>query len=308
MLSIRLTPMLIIVAALGVFGPAKPSGALPADTHLAETSLFDYLHAMGVGPHPKTVADIDCGATMKINNDGGLAAILTPRKMDPEKEYGAAIASAPPEMAQNFIRANQLDPNGLCGYRDKNALLPPATGHRVVFLGDSITAAWDKAAPDLFVNDVIDRGITGQTTGQMLARFRYDVIDLKPRVVHIMAGVNDVSVYGTALTRSNIMSMVELAKAHDIVVVLGAITPVARFWMFPELKPAPQIVALNHWLRDYARQEGLIFVDYHAPLADAGQGFRDDLSNEGVHPNRDGYAIMTPLARAAIATALVGKP
>jgi len=210
------------------------------------------------------------------------------------------------KMRTGIARQAQLDPAGVCRYRDSNRALPHATAKRVIFLGDSITDAWIVAAPDLFQSDVLDRGISGQTTTQMLMRFREDVIDLQPRVVHIMAGVNDINTpAGTALTRSNIESMVDLARAHGIQVVLASITPCSRFWITPDAVPGPRIVELNKWLRAFAARRELVYVDYWTPMQDGKLGMRADLTNEGLHPNQNGYDLMTPMAQIAITSAMI---
>lgn len=247
---------------------------------------------------PRTLADMPC-PPMPVVSPQRMALIVEPRPH---------IAATPPASAEdrtNFMNWSKLDPEGVCRYRDENEALPPATRRRVVFIGDSITEAWRPSVPQLFTGDVIDRGVSGQTTTQMLARFRTDVIALHPAVVHIMGGINDIhNPLGTALTRSNIESMVELARAHGIQVILGAVTPSSFFQGSPDLAPGPRIVWLNRWLRDYAARNGLIFVDYYAPLVDAKLGIRDGLSNDGLHPNRRGFELITPLARAAIRRAL----
>lgn len=228
-------------------------------------------------------------------------AMLTPGKRDLPR---LAIT---PEMRARFRDMLDRDPAQLCRYREENRALPPATARRVVFIGDSITEGWKAGAPGLFSGDVLDRGISGQITDQMLLRFREDVLDLHPRVVHIMAGINDINTpAGSPLTLSNIRSMIELAQTNGVRVVLGSITPSARFWPNPEVKPGPQIVELNRQLQALAAAKRVIFVDYHTPMVDGALGIRDDLSNEGLHPNQNGYDVMTPLASAAIARALAG--
>jgi lysophospholipase L1-like esterase len=247
---------------------------------------------------PRALADMPC-PPMPVVSPQRMALIVEPQPH---------IAATPPASAEdrtNFLNWSKLDPEGVCRYRDENKALPPATRRRVVFIGDSITEAWRPSVPQLFTGDVIDRGVSGQTTTQMLARFRTDVIALHPAVVHIMGGINDIhNPPGTALTRSNIESMVELARAHGIQVILGAVTPSSFLQGSPDLAPGPRIVWLNRWLRDYAARNGLIFVDYYAPLVDAKLGIRDGLSNDGLHPNRRGFELITPLARAAIRRAL----
>ena len=209
----------------------------------------------------------------------------------------------PASRADQISYANwaKIDPYGLCRYREENRSLPGPSARRVVFIGDSITESWKASDPSFFTHDVIDRGVSGQTTMQMLARFRQDVIDLQPAIVHIMGGINDISSpIGTALTRSNIQSMVDLAQANGITVILGEITPSAFFAGSPERNPGPHIVWFNRWLESYAQKKRLILVKYHGKLANGENGIRDGLSNDGLHPNRLGFAVMTPLARAAV--------
>lgn len=251
--------------------------------------------------HPRTIAEMPCPA-MPLISPERMTLIVEPRphaaKLPPAREADRAA----------YANWSKVDPSGVCWYREANRTLPPATPHRVIFIGDSITEAWKPSTPALFTDDVIDRGVSGETTTQMLARFRTDVIDLHPAVVHIMGGINDIhSPPGTALTRSNIESMVELARAHGITVILGAAPPSSSFQGISDPESAAHVVWLDAWVRDYAGQNGLIFVDYHAPLADETHGIRDGLSNDGIHPNRRAFDIMTPLARAAIARALKSR-
>jgi lysophospholipase L1-like esterase len=196
---------------------------------------------------------------------------------------------------------------GLCRYQGANAALPPATDRRVVFFGDSITELWGSTDPSLFSGDVIDRGVSGQTTAQMVGRFRADVVDLHPGVVHIIAGTNDIAgnTGPTSLDRieANIQTVVELARAHHIRVVLGSVPPAARFDWRPSIMPIDSIRALNAWLQAYARREGLVYVDYYSALDDGRHGFKAALSEDGVHPNPAGYAVMRRLAEPALAEA-----
>ncbi len=195
-----------------------------------------------------------------------------------------------------------------CRYQRENAALPPASAHRVVFLGDSITESWASFEPDFFVDDVLDRGISGQTTAQMLVRLRSDVLDLHPAVVHILAGTNDVAgnTGPTSLAdiQGNIASMVEQARAHGARVILASIPPAAAIPWRPQVQPMPAIAAMNEWLRRYAAREHLVYVDYHRMLSDGRGAFLPKLSGDGVHPNGAGYAVMRPLAAAAIRQAL----
>lgn len=248
---------------------------------------------------PQSVDDLDC-AKLDLNLASLGPDLLTPSNIDVPKAFGEAMGRDP-QMRTRFTQALAVDPNGLCHYRDANKHLAKPTGARVVFMGDSITEIWAKASPELFQGAVINRGIAGQNTAQMLARFRHDVLDLKPSVVHIMGGINDINTpSGTTLTLSNIQSMVDLAQGNGIKVVLGSITPSSRFWMFPDLAPSPTIVALNLRLEAYAKARHIPFVNYYRVLTDPKGGLRQELSNDALHPNANGFALMNPLVRAAL--------
>jgi lysophospholipase L1-like esterase len=228
-------------------------------------------------------------------------AFVAPGKVDMPRML--ALTKDPAFVAYNEAKAarDAADWAGLCRYRrDNDAIVASGRRPRAVFYGDSITENWPLGDPDLFGRDVVGRGIGGQTSAQMLVRFRSDVIDLKPRVVQILAGTNDIAGNkGPTSERdyqNNIMAMVELARAHRIKVVLASIPPAARFFWRPEVAPGPEIARLNAWLRDYARREGLAYVDYHAVLAGPEGAMRPGLSLDGVHPNQDGYAAMRALA------------
>lgn len=198
------------------------------------------------------------------------------------------------------------DHGQLCRYRVQNAALRDPV--RVVFMGDSITDNWIGADPSLFTAGLVDRGISGQTTSQMLLRFRQDVIALHPKAVHIMAGTNDIAGNTGATTidtvQGNIETMAELAHAHGIAIMLASIPPAAAFPWSPDKRPAPQIVAFNAWLRNYARAHGYTYVDYHTAMATPGGGMRAGLATDGVHPTPAGYSVMRPLALAAISRTL----
>ena len=176
---------------------------------------------------------------------------------------------------------------------------------RVVFMGNSITEGWLRIRPEFFnTKPYINRGISGQTTPQMLVRFRQDVINLKPSVVVILAGINDIAGNTGPSTIemivNNISSMTELAKANDIKVILCSVLPAYQFPWRKKLKPAEKVVKLNSLLKGYADQQNLVFVDYFTPMADASNGLKKELGDDGVHPNLDGYLIMEPLIENAI--------
>jgi lysophospholipase L1-like esterase len=196
-------------------------------------------------------------------------------------------------------------------YRDDDLRVRqlPAVERRVVFLGDSITRGWEVFHPEFFTaNGFIDRGISGQTTPQMLVRFRQDVVLLEPAAVHIMAGTNDVAEntgpFDPEATRNHLMSMVELARMHRLRIVLAAIPPAATFPWRAVPEPVTKIRTLNEWIRAYAMQNGFGFADY-TPLLDTGAGaMKPALTYDGVHPNRTGYLTMEQVALRAIAAAL----
>jgi len=209
------------------------------------------------------------------------------------------------------LGAQDQDWAGLRRYRPANdSLAPPAASERrVVFMGNSITDVWARYFPQMFPEKpYIGRGISGQTTPQMLVRFRQDVIALKPAVVVILAGTNDIAgntgPSSLEMIEDNLMSMTELARANDIRVVLSSVLPVYDYAWRPGLQPAPKIVALNAWMKTYAARVGAVYLDYHSAMADERQGLRSDLTTDGVHPTEAGYRVMAPLAEKAIAEAL----
>ena len=202
-------------------------------------------------------------------------------------------------------------------YREADAALtPPAAGeNRVVFVGDSITDYWKLA--DYFPGKpYINRGIDGQTTSQMLVRFRRDVIDLDPTVLVVLAGTNDIAGV-TGPTRNqdieaNYASMAELARGHHIRVVFSSLLPVNDYTDDAKesfaLRPRERILALNTWLKDYCAKNGLVYLDYFSAMADHQGMLKRDLSDEGLHPNASGYKIMAPLAQKAIIRAIASRP
>ena len=178
----------------------------------------------------------------------------------------------------------------------------------VVFMGDSITELWLGRQADFWSAGRIDRGISGQTTPQMLVRFREDVIELHPKVVHIMAGTNDIAENTGPMTieqtEANLTTMAELAKLHGMKVVFGSVLPASYFFWHKGIEPADMIRKLNRWIKDYAAKTGAGYADYYAVVDDGKGGMRADYSEDGVHPNEKGYAAMRPVAEAALAQAL----
>jgi len=212
----------------------------------------------------------------------------------------AAIAGIQEAQAQDWASVGH--------YRDANRALIRSDPQRVVFLGDSITEGW---AGDVLFRDnshFIDRGISSQTAPQMLVRFRFDVVALKPAVVHIMAGTNDVARNTGVETPDEILgyivSMAQLAHANGIKVIVASIPPAADFPWHRGLDPAPTIKALNARLKAYAASRGFVYADYWTVLASTGGGMKLQYSGDGVHPNAAGYEAMRPVAQAAIAKAM----
>ncbi len=193
-------------------------------------------------------------------------------------------------------------------YQQDNAQLAPSND-RVVFMGNSITEGWVKLFATLFPGKpYVGRGISGQTTPQMLVRFRQDVIALKPKVVVILAGTNDIAGNTGPSTiemiEDNLASMTEAAQANGIRVVLSSVLPVYDYPWKRGLEPASKIMALNAWMKDFAARRGAIYLDYHSAMQDQRHGLKADLTYDGVHPNETGYRVMAPLAERAIQDAL----
>lgn len=231
----------------------------------------------------------------------------------PETKAPAPPAT-PPMSAWEKAHQDQLrvDWPWLARFKEADVkLAPPAAGeNRVVFMGDSITEGWHFNGPDGSFpgKPYINRGISGQTSPQMVLRFRQDVIALQPKVVVILAGTNDIAGNTGPMTpeqtEDNIASMADLATQNHIRVVLCSVLPAFDFPWRPGLNPAPKVDALNAWLKAYAAQKGYVYVDYHSAMKDDRDGLPPSLSKDGVHPLPAGYAVMAPLVEAGIARAL----
>jgi lysophospholipase L1-like esterase len=194
-------------------------------------------------------------------------------------------------------------------YAEANKNVP---ADAVVFMGNSITEGWVNTHPQFFTqNKFVGRGISGQVSSQMLVRFRRDVIDLKPRAVVILAGTNDIAQNNGYIslknTLGNIISMCELAKAHNIKVVLCSVLPAYQFGWRKELNPAPEIIALNQSLRNYADRNKIVYVDFHSALKDERNGLPDKYAKDGVHPTPEAYEIMENMVKAGLDKALKKK-
>jgi acyl-CoA thioesterase-1 len=231
-----------------------------------------------------------------------------PRKSAPVKLTAPAWQSG--TYWADFDHHLLVDFADLAHFRAADAKLgPPAPGaERVVFLGDSITEGWTlgKSFPG---KPYVNRGISGQTTSQILLRFRQDVIDLHPKVVVILAGTNDLAgntgPVRLAQVEGNLESMAQLGRANHIAVVLCSLLPTVHYWWHPQVpNPAARIAALNRWLETYAGRHRYVYVNYYAAMKTASGALKHALSPDGVHPSSAGYAVMAPLAQAGINEAL----
>src|SRR5580765_81512 len=242
---------------------------------------------------------------------GGFSPLAAQPSADPCAETKTKLTQA-----ENRLK----DWPQLARYRDANGKLaePGRSETRVVFMGDSITDSWQNPKFGGFFpgKPYVDRGISGQTTPQMLIRFRPDVIALQPKVVVILAGTNDIAGNTGPMTigqiEANLVSMAELAKANKIRVVLASLLPVSNYGHDRQgsaidmriNRPPEKILELNAWIKRYAAANGHTYLDYFSAMADQQGLLQRDLSEDGLHPNAKGYAVMSPLAEQAIRVAL----
>lgn len=201
----------------------------------------------------------------------------------------------------DLIQERMTDFAQLQHYQQANAELVPDSD-RVIFFGDSITDFW--GLQNYFQNQsYVNRGIAGQTTPQMLIRFRPDAIALRPKAVILLAGTNDIAGSPTiAQTQDNLRSIVELAKYHQIRVILASLLPVSE--LVSTTRPRDKIAALNDWIQNYCAENNCVYLDYHSQMVDDRGFLQSHLSVDGLHPNDAGYKIMAPLAEAAIQEAI----
>jgi len=188
-------------------------------------------------------------------------------------------------------------------YADANKRV--TTPAKVVFMGNSITDGWWPKDSTFFIdNNFLDRGISGQTTSEMLVRFRQDVINLKPKAVVILAGINDIAhnngVISLENVFGNIVSMAELARYNKITPIICSVLPAYDFPWRPGMNPAPKVIELNKMLKAYADKEGLTYVDYHSAMKDERDGLPKNLAGDEVHPTLEGYKIMEKIVLEAI--------
>ena len=221
----------------------------------------------------------------------------------------AALGFAQENAELEKAKKTLADWPNLARYAAENATLKPAQG-RVVFMGDSITDSWGRKGGKFWPErPYVNRGISGQTTPQMLIRFRPDVIELGAKVVVILAGTNDIAGNTGPMTleqiEGNLQSMAELARANGIAVVMSSVMPVCDYHR-PQTarRPPEKIIALNEWIQAYCKKHKLVYLDYYSAMLDEAKMFRKELTGDGLHPNDAGYAVMEPLAEKAIALAL----
>lgn len=241
-----------------------------------------------------------------------LASALLAQAPAPAPPPAAPLDEAAVRKAYAAAEKRLQDWPALGRYRAANATLaPPAAGeNRVVFMGDSITDGWGKRYGKFFPGKpYVNRGISGQTTPQMLIRFYPDVIALHPKAVVILAGTNDIAgntgPSTLAMIEDNLMAMSDLAKANNIRVVLSAVMPVCDY-IRPqtERRPMEKIIELNTWIKAYAARNGFVYLDYFTPMLDDKGLLQKDLTFDGLHPNDAGYELISPFAEKAIAQAL----
>jgi lysophospholipase L1-like esterase len=238
-----------------------------------------------------------------------------PETKAPAAEKAAPAAAPANDWEASYHKQLKEDWPWLGRFKEANLkLAPPAPGeNRVVFMGDSITEGWKIEGPagSFPGKPYLNRGISGQTAPQMVLRFRQDVIDLKPKVVIILAGTNDIAGNTGAESIEEIegylASMAELAAANHIKVVLCSILPAYDYPWKPGMEPAPKIDAINAWMKAYAGEHHHVYVDYHTAMKDDRDGLPANLSHDGVHPLPAGYALMAPLAEAGIEKALKSR-
>lgn len=256
--------------------------------------MIDSLDGQGGGPTPEALA-FARAYMAKGDMDPVLLALLS----DPD-----AIA----ERERLKADQRQRDWANLGYYRDANAALA-GQAIKVVFMGDSITEMWGIAQPDLFEDGRVNRGISGQTSPQMLVRFMADVIALKPRVVHLMCGTNDIAGNTGPTTpqdwRDSVVAMVDLARVNGIAVILANVPPMNGLPWSPGVQaPQARVSELNGWVAAFAAERGLVHIDYGPVLSDGGAGLRSAFTRDGVHPGAGGYAAMRPVVEAAITRTL----
>ncbi len=272
-------------------------GALVAGAGLGVARAASAQGISAVQPPELGTPPVQPQVTQSAGTSSSAAALRTP----------APAPTPKPRPAPDWANLNRYK------LANETAKTWPAAERRAVFMGDSITAHWFELVPEFFTgNGIVGRGISGQTTAQMVVRFYSEVIELKPKVVHILAGTNDVAEnldpYDFAQTSRNLMAMTDMAAAHKIHVVMGSVPPATSFgWRLERGNQSVAIRTLNAWIQSYCQERGYTYADYWPGLALPDGGLRPELGNDSVHPSAAGYAVMAPVALAAVAKALAAK-
>jgi lysophospholipase L1-like esterase len=309
------TAIILLAAVAALSGQAPQTTIIPAREL---TPILDLLGGLPGNPVKFDRARVEQGYTQDVytlvQNLHSLAILLDLRQEGSATER-AKLAEVTDRLdqhlrgllARNETRLRNPDRDNLARYADSNKVLPPpaAGEQRVLFMGDSITDGW-KLAEYFPGKPYVNRGISGQITGEMLGRMKADALDVKPVVMVVLAGTNDLARNVTIpAIENNLYMMASLAKAQGVKVILSSILPVN----FPNMiaaRPPDKILELNKYIQELCAKEGYLYLDYFAALKDDEGHFRKDLANDGLHPNAEGYKIMAPLVQAAIDKALAG--
>lgn len=303
----RITIRAAMIAALGATTAMAQAPVAPSTPQLGQA--FPAVNGTTIRcplPVPPAAAQQAAQFETRPRNLDEMSA-MAQRFMDPANPIGAGFRKTQAEQ-------QATDWPFLCRYRDANAALKQS-GRRpdVVFMGDSITEGWINADPSFFTShNYVDRGISGQSSSQMVVRFYHDVVALHPRVVHIMTGTNDIGGATGPVTEDesidNVRAMIDLAQANGITVVLASIPPMSRLLPRPDFNLRPVVRTLNARLKALAAERRIAFIDYYTPFAQPDGAFDPRYANDGVHPTRAGYAVMEPLAQRALSSALAKAP
>jgi lysophospholipase L1-like esterase len=290
----RATQLLICVATLAVAGAASAQAPAPVITSAPDPSAQPQTRLPSAPPLSPAESALVAEFPGTVLVDGRLVR--------------------PPRTPEQIAAANAVtlrDWPALGRYAALNATLsPPEQGKpRVVFLGDSITQNWARGRPEFFTaNGYVGRGISGQTSPQMVLRFHQDVIALKPAAVFILAGTNDIAENTGPISDEqvidNLTAMVEMARAHRIKVVVGSVTPATYFFWKSEAQPTAHVMALNEKIKAWAKSEKITYADFWSAMAMPDGTTNPAYANDSVHPNSVGFGVMEPIATAAIKTAL----
>lgn len=239
------------------------------------------------------VSNFCAKADINAGNDAFVKMIIEPGAV-----FVPPVSNTPSAQLQNPYQ----DWANICRYKaanDAQKIRPD-----IIFMGDSLTDFWQYGDPSFFNQKRLNRGISGQVSAQMLLRFQADVIAHKPRVVHILAGGNDLASNAGLTTeqvfKDNMIAMTTLAKANGVKVIIGSLPPITKAWWAADLQPIDEIKRLNIWLKAFAKANGYGFVDYYNPLMGKDGSIAKEYSNDGVHPNRNGYKVMEKAAKPII--------